>query len=104
MEHYQKLHYLFHNLLRGVFKLCGHDIFRDGNFRPYSVTYCMYAVILTFFFGIFKTCMYYDISVVLEMLVLFGLVLEVRFSYFIIGHFLLFVLSETSFMQFFPLF
>lgn len=77
MEPHQKMHYLFHTLLRKLFKIIGHDIFLDGEFKPYSITYIIYGLFVVFFAGAFKTLAFYDMVVVLNMIAYIGLVFEV---------------------------
>lgn len=78
MEAYQKMHHLFHNLLRRLFIFIGHDIFRDGEFKPYTLTFIIYGIFCTFLVGIYKTFAYYDIEVKLNMAAFIGLTLEVN--------------------------
>lgn len=74
MEPHHKIHYLFHTLLRKLFICIGHDIFRDGEFKPYSGTYFIYVLFIIFFLGAFKTLAFYDMTVVLNMIAYLGLV------------------------------
>lgn len=80
MEPHQKMHYLFHTLLRKLFKIIGHDIYRDGEFKPYFLTYCIHFLFVAFFVGAIKTLAFYDMAVVLNMLAYIGLVFEVIFG------------------------
>lgn len=87
MESHQKLHYLFHTLLRRLFKIIGHDIFRDGEFKPYSVTFAIYVLLVAFIVGAIKTLAFYDMIVVLNVIAYIGLFLEVRQSSIFALHF-----------------
>lgn len=78
MEPHQKMHHLFHNLLRKLFFVIGHDIFLPGVFKPYFHTYCMYALLAVFFAGAIKTLALYDLNVVLNMIVFLGIAREVK--------------------------
>lgn len=71
------MHHLFHNLLRALFIIIGHDIFREGEFKPYALTYVMYGLLAWFFASIFKTVAYYDMTVVLQMIAFVGIAAEV---------------------------
>lgn len=73
MEPHQKIRYLFHTLLRKLFIFIGHDIFRDGEFKPYSATYFIYVLFIIFFLGAFKTLAFYNMTVVLNMIAFLGL-------------------------------
>lgn len=77
MEPHQKLHHLFHNLLRKLFAIIGHDIFREGEFSPYMWTYVIWATFGTFGLGVYKTLLYYDMDQILNMLAFIGIALEV---------------------------
>lgn len=77
MEPHEKMHYLFHNLLRKLFILIAHDIFRDGEFKPYPLTYFMYGLLGWFLASTFKTVAYYDRTVVLQMIAFLGVAAEV---------------------------
>lgn len=77
MEPHEKMHHLFHNLLRKLFIFMGHDIFRDGEFKPYALTYFMYVLLAWFFASVFKTIAYYDRTVVLQMIAFLGVAAEV---------------------------
>lgn len=78
MEPHEKLHHLFHNLLRKLFAIIGHDIFREGEFAPYTFTYIIWAVFATFGLGIYQTLLYYDRDQVLGVLAFVGIALEVN--------------------------
>lgn len=78
MEPHQKLHHLFHNLLRRAFIFIGHDIFREGEFKPFALTYLMYGLLGWFFASVFKTVANYDRTVVLQMIAFLGTAAEVN--------------------------
>lgn len=82
MEPHTKMDYVYHKYLRALFILCGHDIFRERVFKPYTATYFMYALMALFFASIFKTIAYYDKTVVLSMIAFVGIALEVSFLLF----------------------
>lgn len=77
MEPHQKMHHLFRNLLRRLFILIGHDIFREGVFKPYALTFVMYAWFTLFFIGAFYTMALYDLTIILNMIAFLGLACEV---------------------------
>lgn len=81
MEPHVKMHHLFHNLLRKLFIVIGHDIYRGSVFKPYGLTFVMYGLLLYFFTGVIKTAAFYDAEVILNMIPLVGLVLEVTYSF-----------------------
>lgn len=73
------MHHLFHNLLRKLFIAIGHDIFRDGEFKPYFHTYKMYALLALFLAGSIKTLAFYNLKTVLNMIAFLGVACEVIF-------------------------
>lgn len=77
MEPHERMHHLFHNLLRKLCIFIAHDIFREGEFKPYARTYFMYGLLGWFFASVFKTIAYYDMTVVLQMIPFLGVAIEV---------------------------
>lgn len=71
------MHHLFHTLLRKLFILVGHDIFRDREFKRYLLTYMMNALLVLFFIGAVKTIAFYDVNTVLTTIGFVGIGLEV---------------------------
>lgn len=84
MDHHKKIHHLFYNLLRGMFSLMGHDIFRGGIFKPTLHTNFMYTYYVTFYVGVVKTLMLFDLKLTLQILAFLGMAVQVlnRFQYF----------------------
>lgn len=77
MEPHERMHHIFHNLLRKLFIAIGHDIFR-GEFKPYSLTFFIYGMFALFSVACVYTIFNYDILVVLSCTGIIGLGLEVR--------------------------
>lgn len=75
MESHVKIHHLFYNLVRRMFSLMGHDIFRGGIFEPTLHTYFMYTFYVSFFIGIGKTLTLFDRNLTLQMIAFLGLAL-----------------------------
>lgn len=77
MEPHERMQYIFHNLLRKLFKAIGHDIFR-GKFKPYLLTFFMHGLFALFSVAAVYTIVNYDMLVVLNCIGLIGLAHEVR--------------------------
>lgn len=86
MESYERIHHLFYNLVRGMFSLMGHDIFRGGIFEPGPHTYFMYTFYVSFFIGVGKTLTLFDRNLTLQIIAFLGLALG-KIPYFLY-HFL----------------
>lgn len=78
MEPHQKVHHLFFNLLRILFKAIGFDIFRSGEFKPYLFTYVIYCLYASFFVGVTNTLLQYDLTTALNIIGLIGIAFEVN--------------------------
>lgn len=62
---HQKIHHIFHNLLRKMFQAIGHDIYR-GEFKPYTLTFIMYGLFSIFVIGAIYTLTQYDMTTALN--------------------------------------
>lgn len=79
MEPHQKMHHIFHNLLRKMFQAIGHDIYR-GEFKPYTLTFIMYGLFSAFIIGAIYTLTQYDMTTALNVVGFIGLAFEVFFG------------------------
>lgn len=60
-----------------MFVFIGHDIFREGEFKPYALTWVMYFLLGWYFASTFKTFANYDRAVVFQMIAFMGVAFEV---------------------------
>lgn len=82
MEPHEKIRDLFFIELRKIFVLLGHDFYRQAEFKPYFLTFCMYLSYSTFYFGVVKTIMFYSMVETLNMIAFVGVALQVNANQF----------------------
>lgn len=82
MEPHKKMHHLFHNWLRRLFVIIGHDIYRGSVFKPYGLTFASYGLFVLFFTGAYNTFIFYGGVVILNMIPFVGLAFQVMYTFF----------------------
>lgn len=82
MEPHEKIWDLFFIELRKIVVVLGHDYYRQAEFKPYFLTFCMYLYYSTFYFGVVKTIMFYSMVETLNMIAFVGVALQVNANQF----------------------